>query len=84
MALNYNYTCRECDHSFDEYLSMDDRKLPESKPCPNCGAEGTVYQSFKKLNMVHEPGSRLKVDDGFREVQAKIAQTHKLHNMKGH
>lgn len=80
----YNYSCSECEHVFSEMLRMDDRKIPESQPCPNCGKEGTVKQSITQLNMVHEPGSRLKVDDGFREVQSKIAQTHRLHNMKGH
>jgi hypothetical protein len=36
------------------------------------------------LNMLHSAGSTIPVDDGFREVQDKIAQTHKAHNMNRH
>lgn len=80
----YNYACKDCEHEFDEMLKMDDRKIPEGKPCPQCGKEGTVYQKIGQINMVHQPGSRLKVDNGFREVQQKIAATHKKHTMNIH
>tara|TARA_B100000927_G_scaffold286918_1_gene279089 strand:- start:840 stop:1007 length:168 start_codon:yes stop_codon:yes gene_type:complete len=36
------------------------------------------------IGFVHNPGTRIKVDGGFREVQDKIAQTHQAHNMKRH
>ena len=36
------------------------------------------------LNMLHSAGSTIPVDDGFREVQDKIAQTQKAHNMNRH
>jgi hypothetical protein len=46
--------------------------------------ENNLESVITGLNMVHNPGSRLKVDDGFREVQAKIAQTHRKHTMNRH
>tara|TARA_B100001057_G_scaffold449936_1_gene491582 strand:- start:97 stop:264 length:168 start_codon:yes stop_codon:yes gene_type:complete len=36
------------------------------------------------IGFVHQSGSRLPVDNGFREVQDKIAQTHVNHNMNRH
>lgn len=39
----YTYQCKNCSHQFDEIHAVDDRKLPESKPCPKCG-ESTIQQ----------------------------------------
>ena len=33
---NYAFKCENCDHSFDEILSLNDRDLPTKSPCPNC------------------------------------------------
>jgi len=33
---NYAFKCEKCDHSFDEMLSLSDRDVPTTKPCPNC------------------------------------------------
>ena len=40
----YTYQCKECKEVFDDYQAMDDRKVPESKPCPSCGKENSVIQ----------------------------------------
>lgn len=34
---NYDYMCGGCNHSFEEFLLMKDRKKPCKKPCPKCG-----------------------------------------------
>ena len=34
----YSYYCKACEHEFNEWSAMDDRKLPESEPCPECKA----------------------------------------------
>jgi hypothetical protein len=61
---------------------MDDRKIPVSEPCPACGTEGSVYQMIGAPRVVHERGTNLKVDDGFREVVSKIKDTYKINNIK--
>lgn len=36
--MTYDYFCKECNHQFERQLPMDDRKIPEDEPCPECGA----------------------------------------------
>lgn len=79
----YNYMCKGCEHEFTEMHKMDDRKIPEEQPCPECG-EQKVVMKIGAAKIVHEAGSRLKVDDGWREVQAKMKDTYKINNIKVH
>ena len=39
----YEYMCKECDHTFEETKSIEDRNTPCDKPCPGCQKEGTLY-----------------------------------------
>jgi putative FmdB family regulatory protein len=82
--MNYNYRCKACEHEFGRSLKMDDRKIPEHEPCPGCGKENTVTQMIGAPRLVHEQGSRLKVDDGWREVQSKIKETYTINSIKDH
>lgn len=33
---NYAFKCENCDHCFDEMLSLSDRDIPCKKGCPKC------------------------------------------------
>ena len=33
----YEYKCNECEHTFEDYLSVSNRDKPLKKPCPECG-----------------------------------------------
>jgi putative FmdB family regulatory protein len=77
----YTYRCRKCEEVFERRLRMDDRKVPETEPCPNCG-EMEVYQSISAPRIVREHGSRIKTDDGWNEVKSKIKETYKINNIK--
>lgn len=79
----YSYMCKGCEHEFTEMRKMDDRKIPEGEPCPECGEQKVVIK-IGATRIVHEAGSRLKVDDGWREVQAKMKDTYKINNIKVH
>ena len=79
----YNYMCKSCEHEFTEMHKMDDRKIPEEQPCPECGAMEVTIR-IGAVKVVHEAGSRLKVDDGWREVQSKMKDTYKINNIKVH
>jgi len=80
---NYNYCCRECDHTFDGIYTMDDRKIPLSEPCPNCEKTGNIYQVITAPRIVRGVSTQgIKVDDGFREVISKVKSAHKVNNIK--
>jgi len=36
----YEYQCRACKHAFEDIKKIDDRDLPCSAPCPQCGKRG--------------------------------------------
>jgi hypothetical protein len=51
---------------------MDDRKIPESKPCPSCGKEKSVGQRIGAPMIVRGHGTARQFDNGFKEVLQKI------------
>ena len=46
----YTYSCKSCGHAFEEFHRMDNRKTPESNPCPNCGAL-EISQTINKITI---------------------------------
>lgn len=36
---NYDYKCAKCEHTFEEFMSYDDREKPCKQPCPECGVK---------------------------------------------
>lgn len=65
----YEYRCYHCDGQFTKLLKMDDRKTPESEPCPKCG-EVKVRQAILSVPSIADP-VRLGVtrqDNNFKEV----------------
>jgi putative FmdB family regulatory protein len=80
----YNYGCRNCNQEFTKVKPISARKEPESNPCPTCGMKGSIFVKIGATKVVHEAGSRLKVDDGWREVQSKMKETYKINNIKEH
>jgi putative FmdB family regulatory protein len=77
----YQYQCKSCEYTFEEYYKMDDRKIPEENPCPECG-KMEMRQVIGAPKIVHERGTNLKVDNGFREVISKVKDTYKINNIK--
>ena len=45
----YEYKCNECEHTFDDYLSVSDRDKPLKQPCPECGVKSVTKRSGGKL-----------------------------------
>lgn len=73
MAL-YSYKCSACEKDFEKILSMDNRKQPESEPCPECGEQGTVYQTITGMPPLVDPAhiGRLKPPSEFRDKLKEI------------
>ena len=72
----YTFRNKKTGEEFDHFVKMDDKEAYMK--------ENNLEQEITGLNMVHSPGNRIPVDNGFREVQDKIAQTHRAHNMNRH
>ena len=43
-----------------------------------------LFQVMTSNKLVYEPGTNLKVDDGFREVLSKMKDTYKINNIKSY
>ena len=81
----YDYQCSSCENIFEEFLKMSVRTKPCKKPCPKCKAKRTVKQVILQAPAACDPirvGSVGKVDNGFREVIAKIKKAHPRNNLK--
>ena len=75
----YNYNCANCQHNFEESLKMDDRKLPETLPCPNCKAEKTVQISIGASNVIVDAtrlNFRKKMDPKLKDRLQEIKASH--------
>jgi putative FmdB family regulatory protein len=81
----YDYQCSKCDHTFEEFLRMADRKKPTKNPCSRCQAIGSVNQVILQAPAACDPirvGSAGRLDWGFKEVIKKIKTAHPRHTMK--
>jgi putative FmdB family regulatory protein len=47
---NYGFICDNCKHTFDRYLSMNDREQPLSEACEKCSENKIVrdYTNFSQ------------------------------------
>ena len=72
----YRFRNKTTGEEFDEMVKMDDKEQYMK--------DNNLESVITGLNMVHQTGTTLPVDDGFREVQDKIAQTHRAHTMNRH
>jgi putative FmdB family regulatory protein len=80
---NYDYRCGACDHRFEEFHLIKDRKKPCKAACPQCG-EVKVEQFIASAPVLIDP-VRLGVrrpDGGFKEVISKIKAAHPRSKMK--
>jgi predicted nucleic acid-binding Zn ribbon protein len=72
----YNFRDNETGEEFEKVMGMSEREEylkdnPQVEQLINYGA-----------NVVHERGTNLKVDDGFRETMSKIKDTYKINKIK--
>jgi len=42
----YDYKCRKCSHTFEEFLPMHKSDAPVSLPCPDCKCKDCVDRAF--------------------------------------
>lgn len=79
---NYDFSCSACSHSFEKILSVENRKRPESEPCPNCNSERTVEFRIGSPAIVDPYRiGRKKTSGAFREKMEMIARNNPGHKM---
>jgi len=74
----YQYVCHKCEHKFEEFYMMKDRKKPTKSPCPSCGEKGSVEQTaWGNINVGvdsrMDPLGVGNLDAGFRDRMKHIA-----------
>jgi len=42
----YGFICNKCNHSFEQFASINEREIPLSEPCPNCKKKKGIQRSF--------------------------------------
>ena len=68
----YDYKCKECGHTWDEFQTVNARNVPRYNPCPECGASGDISLVIGKVNL-GDP-IQLGVKKPPRDVQERLAQ----------
>mgnify|MGYP003346952162 CR=1 FL=1 len=73
----YDFHCTKCDHVFSKILSMSDRDIPLTEPCPSCGESGAINKVFG-VPPIADPVrlGRIKPPDGFRDVLRHIKKSY--------
>lgn len=72
----YDYTCSKCEQKFDRFLSISNRELPLTEPCPSCKELGTVSKEINGVMLVQWE-KNLKPDDTFRDLLRQIKKNNK-------
>lgn len=73
----YRFKNNDTGEEFEQFMSMSAREqyLQEF---------GNITTMPVAMNIVHERGTNLPIDDGFREVLSKIKQTYTINNIKSY
>jgi putative FmdB family regulatory protein len=81
----YDYKCEKCDHLFEEMLKVADRKKPERKKCPGCGASGCVKQHISGgTGMAIDTNHRVdgNATGAFKDVMERVIQSDGIRGSK--
>lgn len=76
----YDFRCENCNHTFEEFLSMTQSDDPCHKPCPNCKKK-KVVKDFSLPVQTRLMGTPIKHSNAFKDVISKIKNAHPKHNI---
>lgn len=73
----YDYQCKYCKQTWEDFYSVDNRLLPEEQSCPHCGEDDGVYitylDSAKLVSGIGGHGKLIsKAGEGWKEVLKKV------------
>lgn len=77
----YDYKCESCGYEFEELLNIPERKLPESRHCPNCSQQTVKLQLPTGQFTIGDTVSlgMKKPDREFRDLLKNIKKNHPHH-----
>jgi putative FmdB family regulatory protein len=65
----YEYECRECNHQFESFAWVEDRKKPEKEPCKICGGKSIkLGYNNHRIDRPHNVG-------GFADAMERVCQS---------
>ena len=73
----YEYKCFTCDHTFEQFLKISERKAPTKKACPHCSVKGNVQQVVLSLpGMAIDTSHKIdgKATGQFKDIMQKVSQ----------
>lgn len=74
----YDYRCEECQHAWEQDLTIAERNLPVEQPCPKCGKEKSVEKYLPSTGGLCYSVENMnrKVPEGFKDVLRNIKKNH--------
>jgi putative FmdB family regulatory protein len=45
----YQFSCTKCNHTFDQYLKIEERDNPTKSACPNCKKKKSVVRDYNNF-----------------------------------
>lgn len=77
----YDYKCSACEHTFTEYNTIANRKMPTEQPCTRCKAHGTVEIQVGATAVVAGANYHSKVPTDFRNLMTQMKAAHPRSNI---
>jgi putative FmdB family regulatory protein len=71
----YSYRCQACQHLFEDFLPIKKRKIPETKPCPECGEKRIIQAIIYAPNITIDGSVDIhKATGGFKDAMQKVCE----------
>jgi putative FmdB family regulatory protein len=71
----YQYECGSCKEEFDKFISIANREVPTTEPCPKCQAMD-VRKSITKQGLTLWE-TNLRPDDTFTDILKQVQKKNK-------
>jgi putative FmdB family regulatory protein len=72
---NYDYRCNECGHAWEQQLTIANRDVPTTEPCPECGKTAVEKYLPSTSGLCYTLEGK-KVPDTFKDVLRRMKKQH--------
>jgi putative FmdB family regulatory protein len=76
--MTYTYRCSGCEQQWDDRLSLNDRDVPISQPCPHCNSHETVKRIIDFAPRISYDGGKTvlqRAGSGWNDVLNKVKKS---------